>query len=539
MTYKMETERKTDGKVNDERKTGKETGRETDLLVELIKRYSKKGICEIPEPLATCYMFFKADFEVRKLDKLTIKTFIDRYSDENLLFLLKKLKDTDLIKLEECRSFFLDPDSRFEKRKSRLKKFNKSVYQQEILSLYDKPMRDVVISDEQHDLETFILEFDSVDLEKVIKNYGIMIPANIISLFHRRYVLQESLDILKTVSRSEIPCINNLDDYRKVRRQVLLDSTLLNNLTMKEIIFITNIVFPYHNRRDYLNKFRSYKEGNQFFYRVMPDPVSSKNQETTLLTEITEPIRFLCYGNFMEYTSYEPEELVESFKVGKEMFGSDKLYFPMKPDKNDEIFSTEELTTLGNLLTSSINDEQANNLLEIVNTMIAQKIKLKEFDSYVSSFEKLSSNDRDTFANLLKGLFISGMYMRRWEGEGKPYPMSREDTENKEIPDVQVSAELMNCKRIISSMSNDLLEFYKTLPLVKFKKIEDVKMTVAYFDGGDTTTLMYILFDKICDDKYCIRMGSSKLIRFSSLFYLLFYNKTFPDLDISKLQDIQ
>lgn len=398
----------------------------------------------------------------------------------------------------------------YKKRLIRAKKIKSSQYKLILLESYgfynmnQGNVTDIVMK-EKNKYEDFILNFDKQDYRKIAEEFGIIIPHFILHMYHKKYILNEFMKIHEKIINREK---TKIPEFSVINSREISD--FIHILTVKEILFFTNIGIMFQNREHYIANVLEFITREKFFIPIRPIKERSSNEETTLLTEIIEEDgNFICFGTIFKYVTYEASELIASFQNKT----------ARKPNDISDKFKDEEIFELKCLISEyALINLEFNDLILVCDEILNSNMKIQEeFKNIVSIYLSLVPEEKEKLDTLFNEIIKAGMYMRRWKGEGFPYPLSEKSTVLSIEPEIRTLPQIALCAELIEKMDSKTINLYKSLPSVNFKDILNATT--------DNSLSLSKLLESVSAGKYCIRMASSVAIK-SSYYYKLILCKT-------------
>lgn len=476
---------------------------------------------------------FSAAKTRKELTQLQIDQYVNSFNDVELMRLAEFLLDTKYVFLthEEIRKSLkhtvvkykerigeVIPD--FAQRQARFNKIKKSSYKNNIIGTYGLQFNNrsiaQIVNMQPNKFEDFILNFDKQDHAKLANDFGIVIPQYILNMYHRKYILNEILkcyDVITTRQINKIPEFIRSDEIEP----------FLHKLTTKEILYYTNIGIFYQNREHYLENVVKFINEQSFFIPIRPIRERSVNSETTLCTEIDEESDFICFGDMFSYITYEVDELLSSFQSTDEE--GKQIKIPRRPDNIKERFTTDNILNLKYLISEySLIKEEFAELAKLCDDILLSEMKIaNDILNLKIEFNNLSIDDKRTFDNIFTELIKAGMYMRRWLGEGHPYPLSERDTKVDVDPGIRTYPQLGVVSNLLDTLSDKGKAFYRKLPCVDYTSISRATKSHG--------TILPVIINQVGQGTYCIRMASTPIIMTSFYYKLVFCSSTFAGLN--------
>src|SRR4029078_3271299 len=137
------------------------------------------------------------------------------------------------------------------------------------------------------------------------------------------------------------------------------------------------------------------------------------------------------------------------------------VYKFKKPNNPNFTFTIPEIENLITLLKSCPPNDNITVLLNTIDQcMIDNRDKISLDEKYKKELGCLDDQTKIHIKNWCRTLFKIGMYMRRWNGPGYPYPLKENDTKGEFIHHFTlVTAENNNLTNLLDKMSKRGREF--------------------------------------------------------------------------------
>lgn len=371
-----------------------------------------------------------------------------------------------------------------------------------------------------HPLEDIILNIDDYDIDELIKSFGIVVPKGL-EEYKFAYVFNNISQYKHVATRTRFKIISpELLIFTPVKELI----QYINSLTDIEIFQYIKVFVAYRSRAQLVN-YTSYAIKHPIFMLpLVRDTYLAKNKETLFCTSILDTETFMvAYGCVFGYRLYELDELINAFHK------NDKgIIIFRKPENLQETFTKLEIIELIALLEALKLNESS---LEAFNKL---KAIMQEYDEQLESdgkilqeFEKIK--DKGLLKDFLEQLIYTGMYMRRWEGPGHPYPLTRAETEKSFDPNDKVCSEIITLQTILNKMSKEAKKLCHT-----FNSCEYVRGKI--FTGGDP--FMELFNDVIKGEDnggICIRESNTIFIGTAHHYLKLLFNYIFPGLNVKEV----
>ena len=280
--------------------------------------------------------------------------------------------------------------------------------------------------------------------------------------------------------------------------------------------------YPFFNNRPTLvSNIISMLHVKSWFILIFPDKekINNKDNITTNLSTIEELKDdgeiVLAYGTESSYSIYELDELHKAIHFDDEH----KIWIFTNPQ--GDYFRLLDLYRLLELLTMivEINDEARLLFHHVCRALEENKSYSSEERELKIDYENQSEDEKKSMLSFLEAVFYMGMYMRRWEGPGHPYPVKERDTRSE---DLSYEVKIKECVDVLSNMLKEPSIVYRLYTIDDNKK-------EGSFVG---------LFDKVKKCQYCIRSASKRFIATAVWYRLLLMGEAWPDVDINTIDRI-
>ena len=302
----------------------------------------------------------------------------------------------------------------------------------------------------------------------------------------------------------------------------------LNLYTDKELILYFNAHINYQSRLELLTNLRRALTEPMFFIVSDPKTRSCINTQSAFLNSVKDPdIWVISFGTLFDYVCYEPLELDYAFGYANKEQSTESFMF-RHPENVKVNFTLEQVTQLRDLLLGYKDKyPEVNNIINTINQGLTLQQAYNTRDvELVSTFNRIKVDD---IRNYLINLFYVGMYMRRWEGPGCPYPIRAGRTYKMVPPDQRTSEGLVILSDIYDKMKKEGQTLIDGLTLVEY----DEKGQIIRSDE----TVKSIL-TRVANSEYCIRIASSRLI-WTGVYYLqLLYHEGISGFNPATLERI-
>lgn len=442
------------------------------------------------------------------------------------------------------------------------------------------------------DLLKLICEFGLLDINvgSVILNLIEKIPSlnDVLMNFHRgiSYEVETIIncgDVIKYFSPTDIELIGKMDlltlsslfmvsslyilDKSEIKpewskrwideTQYMVHSNILSFLGVEELKFPNDydiesiikhygVVFPYGSRSELLTFYQNIQSGRHVF--VVLNNCNKKPENETLYFSLDsiENVKEVLIGvgnlnSFKVTTLTELEEVWDhGLKNKQEFFQSP---FHLEP----------------------MNSALVNGIIEIADYVKNENIikvwrELKDFIRHskssegqmVKRYENCSPQEQSIIRKVVKQIFLTGMYMRRWSGSG-PYPYSSSETTENDVPywdiiEFSINEGLdeeydENNDIVLAKVAKEIF-YLKSL----YEKLSDEgkdvihRMNTYDVDNGRSKQNPFWtgIGKRVMENDYCIRMASSSWVGSSAKFFQLIGKraKFLYGFDISRIEAI-
>lgn len=413
-----------------------------------------------------------------------------------------------------------------ERRVKILNSFSDS-YLKVLFKLYDKNSLNEIIDSEINPLEPYIIEIGKSDNEtipEIVKNFGMIIP-NIPNKKH--YALINLANYKHILNRPKnTPSIQESIKYNLGNLRLFVESSKF--YTDKELMDYANYTGSYTSRLDLVNNIFNHLTKSHFFLLNKFDPERVVNQYTAYgdaLDELTPP--YLAYGTGLQYRIYLIEELNGSFSGPEE---NPEFITFKHPENLGLIYTSSEILTLQDILenlTTDVSIELANKIYQGMIYIQAQDrntLQLKEL------LNNISEDDKAIIKSIFEKIFYAGMYMRRWEGPGNPYPMHLRETISKIDPDIMTIPTLESMWKEFNKLNSEIKSSIMELNAVNIHENNVFKLTEYR---------LFPYLQSVSEGRYCIRMASM-IVVVSSYYYLyVFFKHIIPNFKLSLIEAIE
>lgn len=292
--------------------------------------------------------------------------------------------------------------------------------------------------------------------------------------------------------------------------------SLFTDMELLEVMFGVRI--NYRSRPELLDHLTMLLREPMFFISWDPKQRRCRNDTSAFLNSVLDPrVDIICFGTIFDHIGYEPLELEYAFgHVDREDTKSPYLF--RRPENTKLTFTSSQVMQLRYML-------KVEELVKMIDHGLYLERSYTDQDAgLVKAFRDCKG--QSLIRTYLITLFQAGMYMRRWEGPGCPYPITDASTYKMVGPEQRSSEALASLYEIKEKLGGEHPAF-----------------TVVEYDTKGrsirSSTPLNAVLTNIANFTLCIRIGSSYLI-WTSVFYLdLLFHETIPGFpDPSKLVKI-
>jgi len=379
-----------------------------------------------------------------------------------------------------------------------------------IKELYKVKDIDEIIDIVPHILETIILNMDNYTTDQITTLCGICIPKH---CDVNEYIIKNIISYKKVITRKSQKRLN-FDKLISLEKEQIIK--YLDKLTDEEIFITMGIKINYNSRNELIDNIVETITVPKFLY---PYPVNKKyvtNKYTIIDQTPTNIINnsVIGYGTCRRYYIYEVNDLLGSFI---ESFNH--------PENTNIKFNLSEIDNLKQLLSLC---EQPDELVkQIDKVLVNYEEQLENDQDLIDIIGTLTNND--SIKDFLQHIFYIGMYMRRWKGEGYPFPLKDSDTHDENDPNNKVTDEIIISLNMLEKMHEINKNFCLNLKVCEYTN-------EGYLDNKNT--LFGTLFKNVISGDECIRTSSSKFIGTSYHYLRLLFKITIPGINIRSLDKI-
>jgi len=375
-----------------------------------------------------------------------------------------------------------------------------------------------------HPMESFLLDLDKFSHNQITESFGMIIPpsqSNNIDV----YIKDNIVDYSKILTRN-ISELLPLDVLKYINSESLIE--YISKLTDKEIFTNIGVYVHYQSRNDLVRKIASTITTPQFMFPSVRVLKRCRNTETPItMSRVDDSTLFmLCYGTAEKYYMYEPEELTGAFYRDDETGVMDFR----RPENVDVKFPNKDIEQLRQLLTCFPATPELTNLISIIDEGLIDATDKIAFDDTARAQLKIFNADTKQLIHLfLRQVFYTGMYMRRWNGPGNPFPLKENETKQKIEPDAKVTEQLGIGLEYLNQMSTAAKTFCLNLKICQYGKNGAIDVGISSFSKE---------WDKVIRGVQCIRIASSMFVGTGYHYLRALFRETIPGMDVKNIDRI-
>lgn len=370
-------------------------------------------------------------------------------------------------------------------------------------------------------MENVILDLDKYTDNQIIETFGIAVPIQMQNSI-REYITSNIVLYSEVLTRESFEVIP-LDVCLFTEEEEL--SNYLQKLKDTEIFSSFGIYVPYQNRRELISNIISVITEPSFMFPCVRSKIRSINTETLMLSDVTDPDIFVvCYGTALRYYTYELEDLIVAFSRSEETLSMEFR----KPEDHRNKFKVSDLEALIRLLECFPPDQKITTLINKINEgIITAREKLSSDYTNIILLHLYDAADKALINGFLHQTFFIGMYMRRWEGPGHPYPLSEKDTKNKPEPDDKVTLELGKALEMLKNI--DVRNFCLNLECCQYTSEGDIEQSSRKFEK---------IWTDVIKGEACIRMASTEFIGTALHYLRVLFSENITGINVKSLDRI-
>lgn len=384
-----------------------------------------------------------------------------------------------------------------------------------------------------HPMEPIILNLDAYDKRKLALQFGMTIPLAFETSVDE-YVRTNIVAYAGVLTRQQVE-IMPLEVLRFLDAERL--EIYLSQLTDTEIFTHVGIYVAYVSRQELVeNTIMAIREP-RFLYPAIrvPERISNRGHITIGLTEVTDTTIFMVgYGTAIKYEVYELADLIGSFYLDKEMASVEFR----RPENDNLRFATRDVEGLRQLLDCFPSTPDIVTLKDRIDHGLITAREHIEHDTIArAELQKFTVEGQAQVREFLRKIFYIGMYMRRWQGPGHPFPLKKDDTRDRRKTeddeqlrtDLRVNDEMKPVAALLEQMQAAMRRFCMQLKLCEYNP-----------DGGINhgTTIFETEWTAVRKNEQCIRMASSKFIGTGYHYLRALFRETIPGINTKVIDHI-
>lgn len=390
-------------------------------------------------------------------------------------------------------------------------------------------------------LEAVIRLMQSQPIALLAQHVGMTIPPHLDSVhYFRNNILQYEVVLQRPTNLSPL----TLERLIALRESEV--EAYLKQYTDEEIMSHTGAYVNYSSRHDLIANLSALRTRENFF---IPLTRNCRNRYTQLFSETNDPNLFIvAFGTLTRYVGYEIDELLSSFSYNESIETSSTSHRESEirranrgdfifrhPEDTRVAFTVAQIDQLHQLLLPWSTQPMIPALIARINEGLMEARQKTDYDrQLLRAFRQVVKDQQLVVREYLFGLFQAGMYMRRWEGQGHPYPQKSNQTENVKIsPDANTLKALQQLHQIIDQFDPTTKRLIYGEYVNRSDQVSGGLRVVEYFGPQPEQSRSYIseLMYQVIRGDFCIRMASSKFIGTGSYYLRLLFNENIPDFD--------
>jgi len=398
-------------------------------------------------------------------------------------------------------------------------------------------------------LESIIILMQTYPIPLLAKHVGMAIPPHADA---NLYFQNNILHYASVLSRPTDVSFCSREKFITMRDDEV--SSYCKLLTDEELFRLSEVYINYASRSDLLTNLQNLRTREGFFIPLIR---RCQNKHTQLYSDTTDTNIFIIgFGTLGSYIGYEIDELLHSFHyIDTDSISGDESdtrqrngrnrgdFIFRHPENIRSIFTINQIEQLRQLLLAWVGDYPTlQPLIDRIDEGLVDIRQKTDYDKQLlRDFRRLSKDQQNLIRSYLYDLFYAGMYMRRWEGPGHPYPHRTAQTENTKIsPDANTLKSLKTLESRIDTFAPQT----KTLICGTYTSTRDNftggLRVVEYFGADPQQQRNFIsnLLYEVMKGEYCIRMASSRFVGTGVYYLRLLYNENIPDFDPTTLDRI-
>lgn len=375
-----------------------------------------------------------------------------------------------------------------------------------------------------HPLETIILELDSFKIEQIIQTFGMVVPLAYANN-PKRYIQNNIVNYAPILTRGNLNPIA-FDLFQNMSVQGI--EVYLDKLTDKEIFANIGIYIPYDSRVELIRNTARTFTRPRFMYPTIRNEARCFNKTTvTLETNISDINTFMiCYGTASKYYIYEICDFIGAFYRDSE---TGTLAF-RHPENINYRFSINDIEELKRLLSCFSPTNEILNLINCIDDgLINAKEKIGHDSIALGELKTFDKTTCDLIRQFLRQIFYTGMYMRRWQGPGYPYPLEAKTTEIKIDPDTKVTEQLGIGVEILKQMGPIAKKFCFNLKICEYDQQGNIDHSLRTFNRE---------WNAVIEGSQCIRMASSKFVGTGYHYLRSLFKEIIPNVNVKTVDRI-
>lgn len=343
-----------------------------------------------------------------------------------------------------------------------------------------------------------------------------------------------------------------IDDTSHILRsniRALLESSdpvFPRDFDLDSIINHYGIVYPYSSRQELIHFYERVQNGTNIFV-VLPNCIKKPENENLYFS--LEPVEnvseiLIGVGNFNSFMVTTLSEIAEVWEHGlktqQEFFQSP---FQVEPMNHEHVRSIMEIARYIGHDDIIRSHREMSEFIRISHTIEGQMVR---------KYKSLVSNDQSLIRKVVKQIFLTGMYMRRWSGKG-PYPLEKHETTDNEVPYYDIIEFSINegldeeynedNDMVLAKVAKEIL-YLKSLYEKLSEEGKNIIHRINTYDvesrRSENTPFWENLGKRAMENDYCIRMASSAWIGSSAKFFQLIGKdaKFLDGFDMSRVEHI-
>jgi hypothetical protein len=380
-------------------------------------------------------------------------------------------------------------------------------------------------------LEAVIRLMQSHPIPLLAQHVGMTIPPHLDSgQYFRNNILQYETVIQRPTNLSPL----TLERLMAMREAEV--EPYLKQFTDEEILRCTGAYVNYASRHDLIVNLSALRTRENFF---VPLNRNCRNAQTQLFSDTADPTLFIiAFGTLTRYWGYEIDELMSSFTYNESIDTRRSTrgdFIFRHPEDTRVAFTVAQIDQLHQLLLPWSTQPMVPPLISRLTEGLMEARQKTDYDrQLIRDFRRIVKEQQLIVRDYLFSLFQAGMYMRRWEGPGHPYPQKSNQTENVKIsPDANTLKSLQQVHRIIDQFDPTTKRLIYGEYVNRSDQISGGLRIVEYFGPQPEQSRSCIsdLMYQVIRSDFCIRMASSKFVGTGAYYLRLLFNETVPNFD--------